>query len=325
MSKLHLSAERAQALADGILDGNIRSGARLMRLVDDRVEGAEVALKGLYHRTGAASVIGITGNPGSGKSTLVDQLIGHYRKAGHKVGVVAVDPSSPFSGGAILGDRIRMMDHATDQGVFIRSLATRGMLGGLSRSTDDVVNILDAMGYDRILIETVGVGQDEIDIVRSAHTAVVVLVPGMGDDIQAIKAGILEIADLFVVNKADREGVGRTMADLKHLRSLATIKPEWETPILKTVAPANQVIEELVMDIDQHQEWLQQSGNKELRSRGRESHMLRNVVNDRIGERIEAALKDDQLGETLVSQLLERSTTPYEAADHVIAKLFGKS
>jgi len=325
MSKLHLSAERAQALADGILDGNIRSGARLMRLVDDRVEGAEVALKGLYHRTGAASVIGITGNPGSGKSTLVDQLIGHYRKAGHKVGVVAVDPSSPFSGGAILGDRIRMMDHATDQGVFIRSLATRGMLGGLSRSTDDVVNILDAMGYDRILIETVGVGQDEIDIVRSAHTAVVVLVPGMGDDIQAIKAGILEIADLFVVNKADREGVGRTMADLKHLRSLATIKPEWETPILKTVAPANQGIEELVMAIDQHQEWLQQSGNKELRSRGRESHMLRNVVNDRIGERIEAALKDDQLGETLVSQLLERSTTPYEAADHVIAKLFGKS
>jgi LAO/AO transport system kinase len=292
--------------------------------VDDRVNGADRALEKLYAHTGNASIIGVTGNPGSGKSTLVDQLIGAFRSANQKVGVVAVDPSSPYSGGAILGDRIRMMDHATDEGVFIRSMATRGQLGGLSRSTDDVVNILDAMGYDKILIETVGVGQDEIDIVRSAQTSIVVMVPGMGDDIQAIKAGILEIADIFVVNKADRDGVGRTMADLKHLRTLASTHPEWEAPILKTVAPAGQGIEELVETIGLHQDWLKQSGQIDNSSRGREANLLNNIVRDRLHVRAEAAMTEGNLGESLINQLIERTTTPYAAASKVIDKIFGK-
>lgn len=217
-----ITADTINALVAGVRRGEHRAGARLMRLVDDRHPLAFDALRQLFPHTGGARVIGITGNPGSGKSTLTDQLIAHYRGQGKTVGVVAVDPSSPFTGGAILGDRIRMSDHATDDGVFIRSLATRGHLGGLSRSTHDVVQILDAMGFDVILLETVGVGQDEIEVVRLAHTSIVVMVPGMGDDIQSIKAGILEIADIFAVNKADRDGADRVVKDLKALELLAS-------------------------------------------------------------------------------------------------------
>ena len=241
-----LRSERIQSLVSGIQQGQVRAAARLMRLADDRVPGAATAIQALYPHTGRAQTIGITGNPGSGKSTLVDQLIATYRKQELKVGVVAVDPSSPYSGGAILGDRIRMMDHATDPGVFIHSLATRGQLGGLSRSTDVVVHVLDAMGFDRILIETVGVGQDEIDIVQTAQTSVVILVPGLGDDIQAIKAGILEIADIFVVNKADRDGAHRTVTDLKHLQQLAPAADVWEPPVLKTIATLGEGVESLI-------------------------------------------------------------------------------
>ena len=205
---------------DAILAGDVRAAARLMRDLDDRRPGALAALKALFPHTGKAYVVGITGNPGAGKSTVVDALIAHYRAAGERVGVVAVDPTSPFSGGAILGDRIRMQRHALDPGVFIRSLATRGHLGGLSRSTFDVAHVLDAMGFERILIETVGVGQDEVDVMRAAHTTVVVTVPGLGDDIQAIKAGLLEVADVLVVNKADREGADRTERDLMHMLDL---------------------------------------------------------------------------------------------------------
>ncbi|HSN30600.1 MAG TPA: methylmalonyl Co-A mutase-associated GTPase MeaB, partial [Kofleriaceae bacterium] len=205
-----------------ILDGNVRAAARLMRDLDDRRPDAMTALKQLFPHTGKSYIVGITGNPGAGKSTVVDALIAHYRSQGEKVGVVAVDPTSPFSGGAILGDRIRMQRHALDPDVFIRSLATRGHLGGLSRSTFDVASVLDAMGYTRILIETVGVGQDEVEVMRAAHTTVVVTVPGLGDDIQAIKAGLLEVADVLVVNKADREGADRTERDLMHMLDLRT-------------------------------------------------------------------------------------------------------
>ena len=225
-----------QDAAAAILAGNVRAAARLMRMLDDRIDGATATLRALYPHTGRAKVIGITGNPGSGKSTLTARLIGHYRKLGMRVGVLAVDPSSPFSGGAILGDRIRMMEFANDPNVFIRSLATRGALGGLSRSTNDIVHVLDAMGHDVVLIETVGVGQDEIDIVRTADTTVVVLVPGLGDDIQAIKAGILEIADIFVVNKADLDGADRTVGDLRGLQTLMAEMPDWLPPIVRTVA-----------------------------------------------------------------------------------------
>jgi LAO/AO transport system kinase len=218
-----------------ILDGNVRAAARLMRDLDDRRPEAMQVLKALFPHTGKAYVVGITGNPGAGKSTVVDALIAHYRSQGERVGVVAVDPTSPFSGGAILGDRIRMQRHALDPDVFIRSLATRGHLGGLSRSTFDVAHVLDAMGYSRILIETVGVGQDEVEVMRAAHTTVVVTVPGLGDDIQAIKAGLLEVADVLVVNKADREGADRTERDLMHMLDLRTGDRK-DVEIVRTIA-----------------------------------------------------------------------------------------
>jgi LAO/AO transport system kinase len=207
-------------LAERVLSGDVRAAARLMRDLDDRLPEAEAALRALFPRTGRAYVVGLTGAPGVGKSSLTDRLIAHYRALGKSVGVVAVDPTSPFSGGAILGDRIRMQDHALDPGVFIRSLATRGHLGGLTRSTSDVVQVLDAMGKDVVVVETVGVGQDEIEVASFAHTVVVVAVPGLGDDVQAIKAGVLEIADVFAVNKADREGADRTVRDLQFMLEL---------------------------------------------------------------------------------------------------------
>jgi len=329
LRRQQLSRARADELIEGVLEGHIRSGARLMRLLDDRVPGAEYALRQLYPRTGQARTIGITGNPGSGKSTLTDQLIASYRAAGHRVGVVAVDPSSPFTGGAILGDRIRMMRHATDPDVFIHSLATRGQLGGLSRSTDDVVNVLDAMGFDRILIETVGVGQDEIDIVRTAQTSVVVLVPGLGDDIQAIKAGILEIADIFVVNKADREGALRTVNDLRSLQGLIRAGGEWVAPILKTVAVAGDGLDALIETIDSHATHLDTTGSLAARRRSREAHLLRNALRDRLAQRMERVLASSEpgasegttFGDRLIDELVARRTDPYTAADEVLAVL----
>jgi len=207
-------------ITEKVTSGDIRTVAKLIRDIDDKVPEAREFLKDLYPFTGRAYVIGITGSPGVGKSTLVDQMVAHLRGNGKTVGVLAVDPTSPFSGGAILGDRVRMQRHSMDEGVFIRSMATRGYFGGLTQSTRSAIDVLDAMGKDYILVETVGVGQDEIDIVQSAHTTIIVLVPGMGDDIQALKAGILEVGDIFVVNKADREGADRTVNDIRLMRSV---------------------------------------------------------------------------------------------------------
>jgi LAO/AO transport system kinase len=207
-------------LAERVLEGDVRSASRLMRLIDDRDPKAEGELRRIFPHTGKALIVGVTGVPGAGKSTITDRLIAHYRKTGARVGVLAVDPTSPFSGGAILGDRIRMQGHASDRGVFIRSLATRGNLGGLSLATADCLKVMEAMGQQVIIVETVGVGQDEIDVARLAHTTVVVLVPGMGDDIQAIKAGILEVADVFVVNKADLDGADRVVRELRGMLEL---------------------------------------------------------------------------------------------------------
>jgi LAO/AO transport system kinase len=242
------------ALADRVLQGDVRAAARLMRLIDDAQPAAESELRALFPSTGRAQLIGITGNPGAGKSTLVDRLISHIRAMGKTVGVVAVDPTSPFTGGAILGDRIRMQDHALDQGVFIRSLATRGQLGGLSRATGDCVRVLDAMGKDVVIVETVGVGQDEVEVCRLAHTTVVVVVPGLGDDIQAIKAGILEVADLFCVNKADREGADRTIRDLRQMLELSA--KDHDVTIVKTVASQGEGIAELWSAVDAHYAYL---------------------------------------------------------------------
>ncbi|MDH3494173.1 MAG: methylmalonyl Co-A mutase-associated GTPase MeaB, partial [Acidobacteriota bacterium] len=219
-----------------LLKGEPRAIARSISMVEDGTEGSPDLMKGVFPKTGNAVVIGITGSPGAGKSSLVDKLALFYRKRGDKIGIIAVDPSSPFSGGAILGDRIRMQTLGLDPNVFIRSMATRGKLGGLARATVDAVAILDAAGYDKVIVETVGVGQDEVEIVKTADVSVVVLVPGMGDDIQAIKAGIMEIGDVFVINKADREGVIRAEKELEALLSLAHRNDFWDPPIVKTVA-----------------------------------------------------------------------------------------
>jgi LAO/AO transport system kinase len=336
-------------LAERILAGDVRAAARLMRDLDDRFEEAEATLRALFPRTGRALVVGITGSPGAGKSTLTDQLIGHYRRAGRTVGVVAVDPTSPFSGGAILGDRIRMQDHATDPGVFIRSLGTRGHLGGLSRSTSELVQVLDAMGKDVILVETVGVGQDEIEVASLAHTVVVVAVPGMGDDVQAIKAGVLEIADVFCVNKADREGADRTIRDLQgmlevrriiqapppehdaHHQPVATPAapaaanqpdPGWEPPIVRTVAVTGEGIADLVEAIQRHGAWLEASGEKRLREVARARAGFIALLRERL---LAGALSrlEAELGrlDAVAARIADREADPYQLAAELAARL----
>ncbi|MDQ2980419.1 MAG: methylmalonyl Co-A mutase-associated GTPase MeaB, partial [Acidobacteriota bacterium] len=245
-------------LAQGVLAGNPRRIGQSISALESP-DGAPALLGCLFPSTGRARIIGITGPPGAGKSTLVARLARAYRTEGRRVGIVAVDPSSPFTGGAILGDRIRMSEIYTDPGVFIRSMATRGSLGGLARATSDAVDVLDAAGFDIVMIETVGVGQDEVDIVKAAETTAVVLVPGLGDDIQAIKAGILEIADVFVVNKSDREGAARTEAELAMMLDL-TPPSGWRPPIVRTVAPANQGIGEVGAAFAAHEAFLRSGG-----------------------------------------------------------------
>ncbi len=309
-----------QDAAAAILAGNVRAAARLMRMLDDRIDGATDVLRQLYPHTGRAKVIGITGNPGSGKSTLTARLIGHYRKLGMRVGVLAVDPSSPFSGGAILGDRIRMMEFANDSNVFIRSLATRGALGGLSRSTNDIIHVLDAMGHDVVLIETVGVGQDEIDIVRTADTTVVVLVPGLGDDIQAIKAGILEIADIFVVNKADLDGADRTIGDLRGLQTLMGVMPDWLPPILRTVAARSEGVEALAEAIDKHAEFLKTSPTSQVRAQNRAAFAIGGLVRESVGHNVDAWLRQTAAGRQLVADVTARRVDPYLAAQTALTQ-----
>jgi GTPase len=312
-------------LAEKVAAGDVRAAARLMRDLDDRRPGAVETLRELFPRTGRALVVGITGNPGAGKSTVVDGLIDRYRKRGKRVGVVAVDPTSPFSGGAILGDRIRMQRHATDDGVFIRSLATRGHLGGLSRSTMDVVAVLDAMGFDVVLIETVGVGQDEIDIVSSAQTAVVVTVPGLGDDIQAIKAGILEIADVLVVNKADREGADRTVRDLTHMLELrggrgATGRT---VEIVRTIATTGAGLDDLVGAIERHQEAVAAAG--EERARARAQAQLAELIKDRLGAEVERIVEARGGLGALAAEVAARRRDPYGAAEEIVRAVLGRS
>ena len=309
----------ARATAETIRGGDIRTAARLMRDLDDGRPAAVAVMRELYRHTGRAFVLGVTGNPGAGKSTVVDALIHFYRQAGKRVGVVAVDPTSPFSGGAILGDRIRMQRHATDPGVFIRSLATRGHLGGLSRSTGDVVAVLDAMGYDVVIIETVGVGQDEVDVVSQAETAVVVTVPGLGDEIQAIKAGILEIADVLVVNKSDREGADRTVRDLVAMLELRGHNAA-EVEIVRTVATTGKGIDELAHAIDRHRARQAPSGavtgeGVAPRIRRRAQATLRELVLDELRRAADATLAARQ---DLVDAVAQRTTDPYTAADELV-------
>lgn len=314
--------------AQNILSGDLRAASRLMRDLDDRMPGAIEDLKVLHPHTGKGYIIGVTGNPGAGKSTLVDALISAYRAQDLRVGVVAVDPSSPFSGGAILGDRIRMQRHALDEGVFVRSLATRGHMGGLSRSTFDVVCVLDALGYERILVETVGVGQDEIDVMRTAHTSVVVTVPGLGDDIQALKAGLLEIADVLVVNKSDREGADRTVRDLMHmleLRGQGTGGARHAVDIVQTVASQGiregSGVAELIAAIDRHraEAWAGEAGEERMRQRAM-AH-LAELVRALLGDRVEAAMAAHGGMDALAAEVAARHVDPYSAAESIVASI----
>ncbi len=307
---------------DAILRGDIRTAARLMRDIDDRRDNAHQALKALYPHTGKGYVVGITGNPGAGKSTVVDALIGHYRAQGERVGVVCIDPTSPFTGGAILGDRIRMQRHALDPDVFIRSLATRGHLGGLSRSAADVACVLDAMGYQRILIETVGVGQDEVEVMKTAHTTVVVTVPGLGDDIQAIKAGLLEVADVLVVNKSDREGADRTERDLLNMLDLRAHGERKEVEIVRTIATKGLAdgsgIVELGAAVERHRERAWSGPTAEARAIARATSHLNELVRGLLADRAaRAAAARGGLTE-IAKNLVARTDDPWSAAERLL-------
>lgn len=328
------------SLASRVMSGDVRGASRLMRLIDDGDPRATPELQTLFPKTGKAYVIGITGSPGAGKSTLTDKLVAHYRKLGKTVGVIAVDPTSPFTGGAILGDRVRMQGHATDAGVFIRSLATRGNLGGLSRATGDCVRVMDAMGRDVVIVETVGVGQDEIDIAQLAHTTVVVLVPGMGDDIQAIKAGILEVADVFAVNKADLDGADRTVRELRamlELRHAVKAPPmdhdahhrmvtghfpaplkndaEWEPPILKVISPKNSGIDELAAAIESHRVFLEETGQKKEREESRAMTQFVALLRDRLLKAgLERLEKERGNLSSVAAKIANRQADPYALA-----------
>jgi LAO/AO transport system kinase len=309
------------SLAQDVLANDQRAAARLMRDLDDRLPRATATLKELFVHTGKARIIGVTGNPGCGKSTLVDALVRQYRKKNLRVGVVAVDPSSPYSGGAILGDRIRMQRHALDDGVFIRSLASRGHLGGLSRSTNDIVLVMDAMGCDVILVETVGVGQAEVDIVDAAHLSVVVVVPGLGDEIQAIKAGVLEIADILCVNKADREGADRAVQDLEMMIALRPADMP-RPPILETSAVTGKGVAELAAQIDR-QLGQGQAQEHDPRWDDRQRRRARRQVEDLLREKL-INQAQQILGQRLdqgIDRVARRKEDPYTLVEQIVSEL----
>jgi LAO/AO transport system kinase len=308
-------------LIDRILHGDPRAAARLITMVENGTAEAVAALKAIYPHTGRGYVIGITGPPGSGKSTLTDRITAELRQLGKTVGIIAVDPTSPFTGGAILGDRIRMQRHSLDDGVFIRSMATRGHLGGLSRSTNDVVDVLDAMGKEYILIETVGVGQAEIEIVRTAHTTIVVAVPGLGDEIQVIKAGIMEIGDVFVVNKADRDGADRTVLEIEMMLEHGESDDGWRPKIFKTVAARGEGIDALTQGILGHREFLFEEEGHRRKGRERTRWVFRGLLQERLTARaLERMARGGGL-DPLVDRIAARETDPYTAVEEVLKKL----
>ena len=309
------------AITEGILAGKSRPLAQAITLVESHDPRATPLLAELYPLTGRARIIGITGSPGAGKSTLVAAMTRHYRAQQKRVGIIAVDPTSPFTGGAILGDRIRMSDLYTDRGVFIRSMATRGFLGGLAKATNDVVDILDAAGFDLVLVETVGVGQDEVEVVRTVQTNVVVLVPGMGDDIQAIKAGIMEIGDVFVVNKADRAGADKTVTEVTMMMSLVGEHGEWVPPIVKTVASKSQGIAELDEALVRHHDYLAASGELDRRNRDRVRIRIETHLKERFMERLIGGTIPREQYEDLLEDVLRKRNNPHDAAEDVLGRV----
>ena len=327
----------------GVLAGNRLLLARTITRVENQADDAHAILAALYPHTGHAHIIGVTGAPGTGKSTLVTALAQSYRQAGLTVGIVAIDPTSPFTGGALLGDRVRMRALAGDTGVFVRSMATRGSLGGLSKTTGDVVTVLDAAGFDRIIVETVGVGQAEVEIASTAHTTLVVEAPGMGDEVQAIKAGILEIADILVVNKADRPGVDKTLRALEMMLEIEGAGPRvirhhgqlmrvemppdmtdeenrWQVVVMKTVAVDGNGVTELRERIEAHRRWLEDSGELAVREQLRIANTLENIVRAELNRRILQAMPATKLDE-IVESVRRRETDPYTASGSLLARI----
>jgi len=307
-------------LIERVAAGDVTAVARAISKVEEGGPGASDLMKQIFRRTGRALIVGITGAPGAGKSSLVDKLAAFYRKRGERVGIIAVDPSSPFSGGAILGDRIRMQTLSLDKGVFIRSMATRGQLGGLARATVDAVAILDAAGYEKILVETVGVGQDEIEIAKTADVCVVVLVPGMGDDVQTMKAGIMEIGDVLVINKADRDCVLRTEKELEGLLSLDVRADKWQPPIVKTVAIENKGIEELADAIDRARESQQTAPASNERRKAIARWRILELLRERL---VLQALSGDSASEKLdrlAAEVTNKRRDPYSAVEELLKR-----
>jgi LAO/AO transport system kinase len=314
----------ATDLADRVRGGDMRALARVISMVENESPEAIALLSALHPHAGRASLIGLTGPPGAGKSTLVDALTAAWRERGLRVAVIAVDPTSPFTGGALLGDRVRMQQHAGDAGVFIRSMATRGHLGGLSRATGDVAMVLDAAGYDLVLIETVGVGQDEIEVVRTADISIVVVVPGTGDDVQALKAGIMEIADVFVVNKADRDGADRAVASIEALLSLQGPDEDgWQPPVVRTEATARIGIDELVAAIERFGE--ARGSRFQARRRVRAGLRVRDLVARRLLEHLERDVLQPGEFEALLDRIAAREIDPHAAAATITARMLGTS
>jgi LAO/AO transport system kinase len=302
--------------------GDPRAVARLISLVEDASPALREVMALLAPRTGRAQIVGLTGSPGVGKSTSASALVSAYRRRGARVGVLAVDPSSPFSGGALLGDRVRMQEHATDRGVFIRSMASRGHLGGLSWSTPQALRVLDAAGCDVVLIETVGVGQAEVEIASLADSTIVLLAPGMGDSIQAAKAGILEIADIFVVNKADRDGADTTVRDLRYMASLGDKRDpdRWRPPIVRTVASRGEGIDDVVEALDKHAAWMGATGELPRRRRARAASEVEAIAVTALRERL-GDLRGDEILQTLADQVVAGTLDPYAAADELVGEV----
>jgi LAO/AO transport system kinase len=306
-----------QTAIDRLRSGDARALARAISTVENRATGWSDLLKALFPYTGKARVIGLTGSPGAGKSTLVDQLAKHYRKENQTIGIIAVDPTSPYTGGAILGDRIRMQDHHADPGIYIRSMATRGSLGGLARATADTTTVLDASGRDLIMIETVGVGQDEVDIVRLADVTVVILVPGMGDDVQTIKAGIMEIADIFVINKSDREGAERVEREIRAMQSLAMRHDHWTPPIVKTVASEGKGTTELAEAIAAYEAYLKRADLVFKKTVANWQERLIEMLRDAMLEKARAQLDRGSL-ERYAAEIAEHKRDPYSLVEEIV-------
>jgi LAO/AO transport system kinase len=312
-----------QTWIDQLCAGDVRTLARAISIVENRSPGWSELLKALFPHSGKARVLGLTGPPGAGKSTLVDQLARRYRKDKRTVGIIAVDPTSPYTGGAILGDRIRMQEHFSDPGIYIRSMATRGSLGGLARTTADVTTVLDASGRDLIMIETVGVGQDEVDIVRLADITILILVPGMGDDVQTIKAGIMEIADIFVINKSDRDGAENVEREIRTLQSLAIRSDGWTPPIVKTVASEGTGIEELAGAVSNYEAYLHQKNLALNKSVENWQQRLIEMLRDALLEKARGHMTDGNMAR-YAAEVAEHKRDPYTLIEEIAANV-GKS